>query len=52
MRKRLKNKRGSSCGLCKPGKNGQANRWSAKDFSKLREWERRREDPDWRSRRP
>lgn len=39
MRKRLKKKK-RSCVLCKPHKMGWANRWKAKDFSKIKEFEK------------
>ena len=39
MRKHYKIKK-FSCGLCKPYKKGMSNRWSAKEFSLLREFER------------
>lgn len=39
MRKRFKIKR-HSCGLCKPHKLGLAHRWTAKDFARIKEFER------------
>jgi len=45
-RKRTKRKR-HSCKTCKPGKTGLANRWSPKDESLLRAFERDRQRGDW-----
>jgi len=39
MRKRLKKKK-RSCPLCKSYKMGGANRWKAKDFAKIKEFEK------------
>jgi len=39
MRKRLKKKK-RSCVLCKPHKTGWTNRWKAKEFAKIKEFER------------
>jgi len=39
MRKRLKHKK-RSCALCKPNKMGWDNRWGAKEFVLLKEFER------------
>jgi len=39
MRKRLKHKK-RSCALCKPNKVGLDNRWSPKEFSRLKEFEK------------
>jgi len=39
MRKRLKKKK-RSCPLCKPYKMGDANRWKAKGFAKIKEFEK------------
>jgi len=39
MRKRLKHKK-RSCPLCKPHKMGGDNRWNAKEFSILKEFEK------------
>jgi hypothetical protein len=45
-RKRLKRKK-YSCKVCKPGKTGQSNRWSPKDESALRRFERAVSRRDW-----
>jgi len=39
MRKRLKKKK-RSCALCKPHKMRGANRWKAKEFAEIREFEK------------
>lgn len=41
MRKRYKNKL-ASCPLCKPNKTGHALRFNAREFSKLKEFEKER----------
>lgn len=38
MRKRFKQKK-RSCPLCKPNKMGLSNRWNAKEFAKIKEFE-------------
>ncbi len=43
MRKRLKNKR-RSCPLCKPHKTKGANRWKAKEFTRLKEFEQQKRE--------
>jgi len=42
MRKRLKKKK-RSCALCKPHKMRGAIRWKAKEFAKIREFEKIKE---------
>ena len=39
MRKRLKHKK-RSCALCKPNKMGWDNRWKAKEFAGIKEFEK------------
>ena len=39
MRKRLKRKK-RSCALCKPHKMGGANRWKAREFGEIKEFEK------------
>jgi hypothetical protein len=45
-RKRTKRKK-HSCKVCKPGKTGQANRWSPKDEMALRRFERATNRHQW-----
>lgn len=46
MRKRYKRKR-HSCKVCKPGKMGLSVRWSPREESRLKEFERQKTRGDW-----
>ena len=43
MRKRSKKKK-KCCGLCKPHKRGNENRWKIKDLDRLKEFEKTKKE--------